>query len=83
MSFMKFNRFAIAFGTFALVTGLLYIIGYTFKVELLIFHQHYQETPEGISSESRSLLPFIIGLGASYIAEKIYLSKKYDFSNKN
>lgn len=80
---MKLNRFAVSFGTFIFVTGLLYLIGYAFKIELLIFHQQYQETSEGFSSESRSLLPIIIGLGASYFAEKIYLSKKYDFSKKN
>jgi hypothetical protein len=80
---MKLNSFAVVIATFILVTGLLYIIGYAFKIELLIFHQQYHETSEGFSSESRSLLPIIIGLGASYLAEKIYLSKKYDYSNKN
>jgi len=80
---MKLKRFAIAFGTFVSVTCLLYLIGYTFQITLLIFHHQHNQTGEGFTSESRSLLPFIIGLGASYIAEKIYLSKKYDFSNKN
>jgi hypothetical protein len=80
---MKLKSFLIAFGTFVTVTGLLYLIGYTFQITLLIFHHQHNQTAEGFTSESRSLLPFIIGLGASYIAEKIYLSKKYDFSNKN
>lgn len=73
----------IGIGTFALVTGFLYLIGYVFKINLLIFHQYHSESAEGFTSESRSLLPFIIGLGAGYLTEKFYIYKKYDCVKKN
>lgn len=80
---MKLNNFIVPLGIFILVTGSLYLFGQIFKIELLTFHQHHTETPEGFTSETRSLLPFIVGLGTSYIAEKIYLSRKYDLPRKN
>jgi hypothetical protein len=80
---LKLHRYFIGIGTFAIVTGLLYFIGYLFKIDLLIFHKYYNETAEGFTSESRSLLPFIIGLGAGYLTEKFYLYKKYEIANKN
>ncbi|RSD24445.1 hypothetical protein [Mesobacillus subterraneus] len=80
---MKHNRFTVASGTFVSVAGLLYLIGYLFNIDILIFHQKYNETPTGFYSESRSLLPVIIGLGTGYVAEKVYLSKNVQYENKN
>ena len=81
--FMKVHRFAVAFGAFFLITGLLYLIGHTFKIDLLMLHHQYTETPTEFHTETRSLLPLIIGLGASYIAEKFYLHQKGHFLRKN
>lgn len=80
---MKLLRFAVAFGTFFFVTGILYLIGHSFKFDLLMFHHHYTETPTGFHIETRSFLPFIIGMGASYIAEKLFVYQKVHLSRKN
>ncbi|WP_413298796.1 hypothetical protein AA0X95_14050 [Bacillus sp. 1P10SD] len=72
---MNFKKFLVGFSTFVIVTVFLYAIGHLFKVEWLMFHHIYEENANGFSVETGSLVPFIIGIFLSFIAEKIYVYK--------
>jgi hypothetical protein len=72
---MKLRSFIVGFATFVFTTACLYIIGYIFKVPLLMFHQKFTSNANGFSFSMESLFPLIIGLVISFIAEKIYLNK--------
>ncbi|WP_441294185.1 hypothetical protein [Bacillus sp. FJAT-27225] len=66
------KRFLVTIGAFLLVTGLLYGIGYTFRIPALMFKYEYTNDAEGFFVQTGSILPFLIGLAASYVAEKLY-----------
>jgi hypothetical protein len=72
---MKFKKFLVGFSTFLITTALFYSIGHLFKIEWLMFHHRYEESAHGFSVETGSLVPFIIGIFFSIIAEKIYVYK--------
>lgn len=80
---LKSKPFLIAVFMFVFITGFLYGIGYVFKIDLLMLHHPSTKTEDGFHSESRSLLPVIIGLSVSYVAEKILLTRNDEFSAKN
>ncbi|WP_160723714.1 hypothetical protein [Bacillus sp. USDA818B3_A] len=69
---MKIKSFIVSFGSFLLTTALLYLVGYTFTIPLFMLHYEYTDT-NGFFVSTGSLVPLIIGLVISYIAEKIYL----------
>ncbi|ALC88992.1 hypothetical protein AM500_03655 [Bacillus sp. FJAT-18017] len=73
---MFLKRFLISIGAFLLVTGLLYGIGYTFKIPALMFRYEYRNDAEGFFVQTGSILPFLIGLAACYVAEKLYIRRK-------
>lgn len=72
---MKFKKFLVGFSTFLIATALLYAIGHLFKIEWLMLHHKYVVSENGFSIETGSLIPFIIGIFLSYIAEKAYVYK--------
>ncbi|MGG3563366.1 hypothetical protein ABES03_17375 [Neobacillus rhizosphaerae] len=72
---MKFKKFLVGFSTFVIATGLLYAIGHLFKIEWLMFHHKYELNVNSFYVETGSLVPFIIGIFLSFIAEKIYVYK--------
>lgn len=72
---MKLKSFIVTFGSFVLTTVLLYLIGYVFTIPWLMFHYEYTDNANGFYVTTGSLVPFIIGLVISFIAEKIYIYK--------
>jgi putative flippase GtrA len=73
---MKLRRFIVGFASFLIITALLYIVGYLFTIPMLTFHHQYLENANGFSFSIYSIIPLIIGLVGSYIAEKIYVYKQ-------
>ncbi|MEO2078304.1 MAG: hypothetical protein ABGX20_23490 [Bacillus sp. (in: firmicutes)] len=72
---MKLKKFLVGFSTFVLVTVFLYAIGHLFKIEWLMFKYQYKVSASGFSVKTGSLVPFIIGIFLSFIAEKVYANK--------
>jgi hypothetical protein len=72
---MKLKGFIVTFGSFTLTTALLYLIGYVFTIPWLMFQYEYRNDTSGFFVSTGSLIPFIIGLLISFIAEKIYTYK--------
>ncbi|MDQ1145633.1 hypothetical protein QE429_002460 [Bacillus sp. SORGH_AS 510] len=72
---MKFKKFLVGFTTFVLGTGLFYAIGHLFKIEWLMFEYQYKVSTNGLFVKTGSLVPFIIGISLSFIAEKVYANK--------
>ncbi|WP_064092577.1 hypothetical protein [Rossellomorea aquimaris] len=72
---MKLKGFIVTFGSFALATTLLYLFGYVFTIPWLMFQYEYTNNASGFLVTTGSLVPLIIGLAISFIAEKIYLYK--------
>ncbi|AIM14888.1 MULTISPECIES: hypothetical protein [Neobacillus] len=74
---MKLKGFIITFGSFALTTSLLYFLGSVFTIPSLMFHYEYTHDAGGFFiSIGSSLVPIIIGLVVSYIAEKMFLYRE-------
>ena len=72
---MKLRSFLAAASAFILVTGILYLIGNIFDISWLMFRHEYRSDDGEFYIYIGSLMPAVIGLAASYIAEKIYVSK--------
>ena len=72
---MKLKGFIVTFGSFALTTALLYLLGYVFTIPWLMFQYEYTNNTSGLFVSAGSLVPLIIGLAISFIVEKIYLYK--------
>ena len=72
---MKLKGFIVTFGSFALTTALLYLLGYVFTIPWLMFQYEYINNASGLFVSSGSIVPLIIGLVISFIAEKIYIYK--------
>lgn len=72
---MKLKGFIVTFGSFALATTLLYLFGYVFTIPWLMFQYESANNANGFFVSIGSLVPLIIGLVISFIAEKIYLYK--------
>lgn len=73
MNFIK--RLSVTLGSLILVTGLLFAIGHLFSIRILMFHYEYTNDKSGLYVSGGSLLPIVIGLIASYFAEKFYMYK--------
>ncbi|WP_318509229.1 hypothetical protein [Bacillus sp. T3] len=72
---MKLKSFIVAFGSFVLTSTLFYLVGYLFTIPWLMFQFEYTHNPNGFFVSTGSLIPIIIGLVVSFIAEKYYLYK--------
>ena len=72
---MKLKSFIVAFGSFVLTTTLLYIVGYFLKIPWLMFDFKYTDKQNGFFISTGSLIPLLIGLVISFVAEKYYLFK--------
>ncbi|MFF0830676.1 hypothetical protein [Brevibacillus sp. NPDC003440] len=72
---MNVKSFIVAFGSIVLTTALLYLIGYVFTIPLLMWHYEYTDSTNGFFVSTGSLVPLIVGLVISFIAEKIYIYK--------
>lgn len=72
---MVFKRFIVSFFALILSTSLLLFIGHTLKISILMFHYEYVNNKNELMFATGSLLPFVIGLIISYIAEKIYMHR--------
>jgi hypothetical protein len=72
---VKFKSFMVAFTTFVLTTGILYLVGHIFTIPFLMFHHEYADNVNGFYFEIGSLVPLIIGLIISVFAEKFYVYK--------
>jgi hypothetical protein len=72
---MKVKSFIVCFGSFILVTALLYVVGDLFTIHWLTFHYEYTNGAKGFSIFAGSLTPIMIGLVVSFFAEKIYIFK--------
>lgn len=72
---MKWESFLIAVGAFVLTTGLFYLIGHSFEIPWLMFRHQYKSNDGEFYIYIGSLTPIVFGLAATYIAEKIYVSK--------
>lgn len=72
---MKLKAFIVTFGSFALTTALLYLLGYVFTIPWLMLQYEYTDNADGFFVSTGSLVPLIIGLVISFIAEKIYIYK--------
>ncbi|MEH6908268.1 hypothetical protein [Neobacillus drentensis] len=70
---MKLKRFIVTFGSFALTRALLYLLGYVFTIPWLMFQYEYTNNASGLLDSAGSLVPLLIGLVISFIAEKIYI----------
>jgi hypothetical protein len=70
------KRFLVALGAFVLTAGILYGIGYTFKIPVLMWKYEYRSHSEGFFLQTGSVLPVLIGAAASYVAEKVYIRRK-------
>lgn len=69
---MKFMSFIIAFSSFVLTTGPLFLVGHMFTIPWLMFHHEYTDDANGFFITTGSLVPLIIGLIISLIAAKFY-----------
>ena len=79
---MKLKGFFVTFGSFALATTLLYLVGYVFTIPWLMFQYEYTNNASGFFISAGSFVPLIIGLAISFIAEKVYLYRqKITFDN--
>jgi hypothetical protein len=72
---MKYKSFLAGFVTFLIVTGALYFVGEQFSVQWLMFSYEYENSADGFSFSASSFMPFVIGLIAGVIAEKLYMRK--------
>ncbi|MBT2682706.1 hypothetical protein [Bacillus sp. ISL-37] len=72
---MTFKSMIVTLGTFLLTTGILYLIGHSFSITSLMFQYEFSSDSDGFFISGGSLLPLIIGLIASYLAEKIYVHR--------
>ncbi|MGI8386839.1 hypothetical protein [Robertmurraya sp. P23] len=72
---MKLKGFIVTFGSFALTTALLYLLGYVFTIPWLMLQYEYTDNASGFFVSTGSLVPLVIGLLISFIAEKIYIYK--------
>ncbi|MFC5541471.1 hypothetical protein ACFPOH_06725 [Ureibacillus suwonensis] len=68
-------RCMIVLMTLVLTTGLLYLVGHLFTIPFFMFNHQYTDHSNGLYITSGSLIPFIMGLMASFLAEKIYIHK--------
>lgn len=69
---MKWRSFIVAMTALVLTTSLLYGIGELFNISWFIFHYEYVDIENDYRVTAGSVIPFFIGLLASYISEKIY-----------
>lgn len=72
---MKLKSFIVAMGALVSTAGILYLIGHTFSISPLMFHHEFFADSGGFTMTTGSLLPVLVGLAASYVAEKYYLHK--------
>lgn len=72
---MTFKSLVVTLGTLFLTTGLLFLIGHIFTIRWLMFYYEYSADAEGFYISGGSMIPLIIGLIFSFIAEKIYVYK--------
>ncbi len=72
---MKVKSFIITTGLFVVTTAFLYLIGNMFTIPVLMFHYEYTDSANGFFTTTGSVVPLIIGLVISFIAEKLYIYK--------
>ncbi|WP_053366450.1 hypothetical protein [Bacillus sp. FJAT-27245] len=72
---MKLKSFLVSFAAFVGTAGILYAIGHIFSIPLLMFRHEFTSDSDGFFMNIGSLLPIVIGLATSFVAEKYYLSK--------
>ncbi|WP_079508706.1 hypothetical protein [Mesobacillus jeotgali] len=73
---MTFKSLIVSLGTLILSTGLFYLIGHIFSIESLMFYYEFHFDGEGFFVSSGSMIPLVIGLLASFIAERQYVKKR-------
>ncbi|WP_316568772.1 hypothetical protein [Neobacillus sp. YIM B06451] len=72
---MKLKSFIVVISAFIGTAGILYAIGHAFTITPLMFRHEFTSDSGGFNMTSGSFLPVLIGLLASFIAEKCYLYK--------
>ncbi|MEK4130117.1 hypothetical protein NYE67_10570 [Solibacillus sp. FSL W8-0474] len=72
---MKLKGFIVTLGTFALTTALLYLLGYVLTIPWLMLQYEYTNNASEFFFSIGSLVPLVIGLLISFIAERIYMYK--------
>jgi hypothetical protein len=72
---LSFKSLIVSLGTLILTTGSLLLVGHIFSIEPLMFYFQFHSDPEGFSVSGGSMIPLILGLLASFIAEKLYVKK--------
>ncbi|WP_226675130.1 hypothetical protein [Mesobacillus jeotgali] len=70
---MTFKSLIVTLVTLILTTGTLYLIGHSFSIRWLMFHYEFTSDSDGFFISGGSMLPLILGLIASFLAEKIYV----------
>ena len=73
---MTIKSLVVTLGTLFLTTGLLFLIGHIFTIRWLMFYYEYTSDAEGFFISGGSMIPLMIGLIASFIAEKMYVYKR-------
>ncbi|PTL38235.1 hypothetical protein [Alkalicoccus saliphilus] len=68
--------FLLTIGTFIGVSLLFYGIGHLFGISFLMFNVESVSSPDLFRLEAGSFVPMLLGLGAAFIAEYLYLSRE-------
>ncbi|RDU38867.1 hypothetical protein DRW41_04735 [Neobacillus piezotolerans] len=72
---MKLKSFIVALSALVGTAGILYLIGHIFEISPFMFHYDFTSDSGGFNMAAGSFLPVLIGLLASFVAEKYYLHK--------
>ncbi|GAM12459.1 hypothetical protein [Mesobacillus selenatarsenatis] len=73
---MTIKSLVVTLGTLILTTGLLFLVGHIFTIRWLMFYYEYTSDAEGFFISGGSMIPLIVGLISSFIAEKVYAYKQ-------
>jgi hypothetical protein len=68
--------FLVTIGTFIGVSLLFYGIGHLFGISFLMFNVEYISSPDLFRLDAGSFVPMLLGLGAAFFAEHLYLSRQ-------
>lgn len=72
---MTFKSLVVTLGTLLVTTGFLFLIGHIFTIRWLMFSYEFYADDEGFFISGGSMIPLIIGLVFSFLAEKFYVYK--------
>jgi hypothetical protein len=72
---MSIKSLVVTLGTLFFTTGLLFLVGHIFTIRWLMFSYEYTSDAEGFFISGGSIIPLIVGLISSFIAEKVYTYK--------